>query len=114
MKKLICIVCPMGCHIEVDEKNDYKTTGNQCPRGAVYGKKELTAPTRVVTSTIKISGGIHNRVPVKTDGDIPKELGFECMDIINKLSVKSPVKMGDIVATNIFGTGVNIVITRNM
>jgi CxxC motif-containing protein len=114
MKKLICIVCPMGCHIEVDEQNDYKTTGNQCPRGAVYGKKELTAPTRVVTSTIKIKGGIHNRVPVKTAGDIPKGLNFKCMDLINTLEVESPVKMGDIVSENIFGTGVDLVITRNM
>ena len=114
MKKLICIVCPIGCHIEVDEKNDYKVTGNKCPRGAIYGKKELTAPTRVVTSTIKISGGIHNRVPVKTSSDIPKALNFECMDLINKLEVKSPVKMGDIVSKNIFGTGVDVVITRNM
>ena len=114
MKELICIVCPMGCHIEVDEKNDYKVTGNQCPRGAVYGKKELTAPTRVVTSTIKIKGGIHNRVPVKTSADLPKELGFKCMDLIAELEVISPVKMGDIVATNIFDTGVDIVITRDM
>jgi len=114
MKSLICIVCPIGCHIEVDEENDYRVTGNKCPRGAVYGKKELTAPTRVVTSTIKISGGIHNRVPVKTSSDIPKELNFKCMDLINKLEVKSPVKMGDIVSKNIFDTGVDIIITRNM
>lgn len=114
MKKLICIVCPMGCHIEVDEKNDYAVTGNACPRGAVYGKKELTAPTRVVTSTIKVEGGIHKVVPVKTNMDIPKELGPKCMELINTLRVKSPVKMGDIVATDIFGTGANIVITRDM
>ncbi|HAS79905.1 MAG TPA: molybdopterin oxidoreductase [Fusobacteriaceae bacterium] len=114
MKKLICIVCPMGCHIEVDEENDYKVTGNKCPRGAIYGKKELTAPTRVVTSTIKISGGIHHRVPVKTAGDIPKELNFKCMDLISRLEVKSPVKMGDIVSKNVFNTGVDIVITRDM
>ncbi len=114
MKKLICIVCPIGCHIEVDEKNDYSVTGNKCPRGAVYGKKELTAPTRVITSTIKIKNGLHKRVPVKTDLDIPKELGPKCMELINELSVESPVKMNDIVAENIFNTGANIVITRDM
>lgn len=114
MKELICIVCPIGCHLEVDEENDYKTTGNKCPRGAVYGKKELTAPTRIVTSTIKIKGGIHNRVPVKTSSDIPKELNFKCMELISKLEVESPVRVGDIVAKNIFDTGVDIIITRNM
>ena len=28
MKELICIVCPKGCHLQVDEANDYKVTGN--------------------------------------------------------------------------------------
>ena len=40
----------------MDEENDYKVTGNGCPRGAIYGKKECTHPTRVVTSTVKIVG----------------------------------------------------------
>ena len=50
MKELICIVCPKGCHLRVDEDNGYAVTGNGCPRGAEYGKIELTHPTRVVTS----------------------------------------------------------------
>ncbi|ADO83509.1 DUF1667 domain-containing protein [Ilyobacter polytropus] len=113
-KELICIVCPMGCHLEVDVENDYKVTGNLCPRGEKYGFVELTAPTRVITSTIKITDGLHNRVPVKTDGAIPKELNVKCMELINSISAKGPVKMGDVIAEDIFGTGVNLVITRNM
>lgn len=48
MTELICIVCPKGCHLKVDEQNDYAVTGNGCKRGEAYGKKELTNPTRVV------------------------------------------------------------------
>lgn len=44
MKELICIVCPRGCHLKVDEANDYAVTGNSCPRGAEYGA--TSAPTR--------------------------------------------------------------------
>ena len=33
MRELICITCPKGCHLKVDEENDYKVTGNGCPRG---------------------------------------------------------------------------------
>lgn len=113
-KELVCIVCPMGCHLEVDVENDYKVSGNLCPRGEKYGFEELTAPKRVITSTIKIKGGMHNRVPVKTDGSIPKELNIECMKLINSIEANGPVNMGDIVAENIFDTGVNIVITRDM
>ena len=41
MKELICIVCPKGCHLKVDEENGCAVTGNGCPRGAEYGKNEL-------------------------------------------------------------------------
>ena len=56
MKELICIVCPRGCHLKVDEANDYAVTGNSCPRGAEYGRNECTHPTRVLTTTVKIDG----------------------------------------------------------
>ena len=72
MTNLICIVCPKGCHLSVDEADGYKVTGQGCPRGEEYGKKELQSPTRVITSTVRITGGIHNRLPVKTSRDIPK------------------------------------------
>ena len=54
MTELICITCPKGCHLSVDEKNDYAVTGNSCPRGVEYGKSELLHPVRVVTSTVRI------------------------------------------------------------
>jgi len=114
MTELVCIVCPIGCHMEVDIENDYKVTGNQCGRGPLYAKEELTAPKRVVTSTIKIKGGIYNRVPIKTRDPIPKELVFECMKEINKLEVNSPVRMGEVVLEDVLGTGVDIVATRDM
>ena len=81
MKELICIVCPKGCHLKVDEENGYAVTGNGCPRGAEYGKAELVNPTRVVTSTVRCIGGGHPRCPVKTDRAIPRELLFEAMHL---------------------------------
>lgn len=114
MKELICIVCPMGCHMEVDMENKFKATGNQCPRGQKYAVDELTAPTRVVTSSVKIEGGIYNRLTVKTANPIPKGLIFKCMDEINKVAVKSPIKMGDVIIKNVLDTGVDIVATRDM
>lgn len=114
IKELICITCPIGCHIEVDTNNDYSVKGNQCKRGIAYGKKELTSPTRTVTSTMIIEGGIYNRIPVKTDGEIPKKLIFKIMKEIDKISLKSPVQMGDIIIENILNTGINVVTSRSM
>lgn len=72
MTELICITCPKGCHLTVDEENDYAVKGNACPRGAEYGKNELKNPKRVVTSTVKTTSEEHPRCPVKTNGAIPK------------------------------------------
>lgn len=33
IREMICINCPMGCHLTVDDsdKNNIKVTGNTCP-----------------------------------------------------------------------------------
>lgn len=114
MKELICIVCPKGCRLHVDEEHDYSVTGNGCPRGAEYGKMELTNPTRVVTSTVRCTGGRFPRCPVKTDGAIPKGKIFEVMEALNDVALTAPVRTGQIVLENVCGTGANIVATRGM
>lgn len=76
IKELICICCPKGCHLRVDTANDYAVTGNACPNGAAYGKEELTHPTRIITSTVRITGGLYPRCPVKTAQAVPKETMF--------------------------------------
>jgi len=112
VKELICIVCPKGCHLKVDENNDYTVTGNGCPRGAEYGRAELVNPTRVVTSTVRCVGGSGPRCPVKTAGAVPKSKIFEVMDALNGVELKAPVAVGQVVLENVCGTGVNVVAAR--
>ena len=114
MKELICIVCPQGCHLKVDEENGCAVTGNSCPRGAEYGRAELTHPTRVVTSTVKCTGGLYPRCPVKTDRAIPKEQMFRVREALEAVTLSAPVAVGDVVVENVCGTGANIVATRSM
>ena len=114
MKQLICIVCPKGCRLNVDEENHYSVTGNSCPRGEEYGRTELMNPIRVVTSTVKIKNGIHRRCPVKTDRAIPKGLVFNAIDLLKDVELTSPVKRGDIVISNLLGTEANVVVTKDM
>lgn len=111
-RNLTCIVCPVGCSIDVTLDEGGKVceiTGNSCPRGAVYAKSECTNPTRIVTSTAMTEDG--RPVSVKTNRPIPKDKIFECMNIINGLTLKTPLKIGDIAAENVFGC--DIVITAN-
>lgn len=114
MKELICIVCPRGCHLQVDEANDYAVTGNGCPRGAVYGKTELTNPTRVLTSTVAVQGGAHPRCPVKTTAPIPKGKLLEAVAALDGLVLQAPVAAGQTVVENVCGTGVDLVATRSV
>ncbi|MDO4534965.1 MAG: DUF1667 domain-containing protein [Clostridium perfringens] len=112
-KELICIVCPKGCHLKVDVDNK-NVTGNSCKRGFVYGLNEVISPTRVVTSTVKIEGINGHVLPVKTENSISKEKIFEIMKEINKVEVKLPIKIGQVIIENILDTGVNIVATKSM
>jgi CxxC motif-containing protein len=117
-KDLVCIVCPVGCRltIEKDEtaEKGYKITGNTCKRGTDYAIEELTHPTRMVPTTVKIEGAFLNRLPVRTDKPIDKKLIFEAMTVINEFTAVAPVKMGDVLIKNIIGTDVNIIATRSM
>ncbi len=112
MRELVCIVCPRGCELSISD--DLVVTGNKCPRGEVYAKKELTNPTRTVTSTIKISGSSISNVPVKTDKEIDKSKIFEVLKIIKSKEVMAPIKLGDKLIENPMGLDVNIVATRSV
>jgi len=112
MKELICIVCPKGCHLKVDEENGFAVTGNSCPRGAEYGKAELTNPTRVITSTVCITGAAHRRCPVKTNGAIPKGVIFDAMRTLDGITLTAPVALGQVVVKDVCGTGIDFVASR--
>ena len=114
MKELVCIVCPKGCRLHVDEENNFAVTGNSCPRGAEYGHHEISNPPRVLTSTVKLTGGLYRRCPVKTDAAVPKGKLMDIMKLLNAVELKSPVKIGDIVLQNVADTGANVVVTKNL
>ena len=115
-KSLICIGCPMGCMLSVTLENGEVTevTGNTCKRGDVYARKEVTNPTRIVTSTVKVSGGTLAMVSVKTKTDIPKGKIFDCVRALKTVCVKAPVHIGDVILENVADTGVDIIATKNV
>lgn len=115
-RNLICIGCPMGCPLVVtmDHGEVVSVEGNTCKRGAVYGKKEVTNPTRIVTSTVRVSGGSIPVVSVKTREDIPKEKIFDCIKALKEIEVAAPVNIGDVILRDVAGTGVDVVATKNI
>jgi len=114
-KEMICISCPIGCHLEVTRQDGEITVqNNKCARGEVYGREELLAPKRVVTATCPTDSRLVARVPVKTSAPIGKELINSLLDELYRTEVKAPVRCGDRVMENYGGSGVDVVVTKTL
>ncbi|MCL2440420.1 MAG: DUF1667 domain-containing protein [Treponema sp.] len=126
MLNITCIVCPIGCSLEVDNKNDLENisvTGNGCQRGLDYALEEIRAPKRVVTATVQIDERQFDkkgtavsirRVPVKTVTPCLREKIPLLLKDIYKVQVKLPVKTGDIIISNWNGEGIDVAVTRTV
>ncbi|MBP3359693.1 MAG: DUF1667 domain-containing protein [Clostridia bacterium] len=104
VRELTCIICPMGCGISVTSENGKITgiSGNTCPRGEAYAREECTNPVRTVTTTVLSTDG--RPVPVKTEHPIPKSKVLDCMKQLDSVRVKLPVKIGDCICEDVFGS----------
>ncbi len=116
MKEMICICCPMGCRLTVDDSDpgNIKVSGNTCPRGAKYGKDEMICPKRMVTSVVRVEGGDAAMLSVKTSDSIEKARIFDALALLKGVTVKAPVKIGDVVVADVLGTGVDFIATKDV
>lgn len=115
-KELVCVNCPMGCRITVsiEEGKVLSVSGNNCSRGKEYAEQESIRPMRILTTTVKINGGIHRVLPVITDKAIPLDRTFDCMDVIRTITVNAPIQEGDIIVKDLLDTGANLIASRSM
>lgn len=113
---LTCIVCPLGCRIDVKEEKGeiIEISGYSCKRGIAFAKTEFYNPQRMVTTIVTLEGGKYPFLPVISEREIPKENLPDCIQLLKNVHVKAPIKMGDIVAENIVGTGVNIIAAKTV
>lgn len=112
-RELVCIVCPLGCHLRAEiGPEGVRVSGNSCPRGAAYAEQEITAPTRTLTSTVRLIGGQFPVLPVRTVRPVPKEKLFECMRAINAVTAVAPVREGEVLQKDLAGTGVDLIAER--
>ena len=115
-RTLTCIGCPLGCQVTVALEGGAITdvSGNTCKRGDVYARKEVTSPTRIVTSTVKVLDGRLPVVSCKTREDIPKHKIFDCVRALEAVTVTAPVHVGDVILPDVCGTGVDVVATKDV
>lgn len=127
-EELICITCPMGCHLEVERmgNGELAVTGNRCSRGVRYAAEELLAPKRVVSATAALAGGADagmarlrdlsmvSRLPVRTSIPFPKDGVPGLLQAIYALKVRLPVARGDVLIKDYMGSGVDVIATRTL
>ena len=111
---ITCISCPMGCPLTVtmDSGKVKDVNGAVCKKGIDYAELECTNPTRMVCSTVTLTGSHLRRMPIKTERAIPKHKILECIKSLKGIEIEAPVEIGDVVVENICGTGINMVATR--
>lgn len=116
IRELICIGCPMGCAmtVAVESGTVVSVEGHTCKRGDEYARREVIAPTRMLTTTLPVANGERPTVPVKTNGEVPKLMLLDCARALSTVKLPAPIKAGEIVVSNILGTGVDIIAVKNI
>ncbi len=115
-KEMICIGCPLGCPLSVDYigKTILSINGNRCNIGLEYAEKEIFNPERTLTTTVRIKNGHLPLVSVRTSKPIPKDRIFDAMNLLAKVEIEAPIRIGETIIQNLFDTNVSVVATKNI
>jgi len=111
---LICVVCPVGCSIRarIEDGKLVEIQGQACNRGRAFVDEELSAPKRVLTTTVRVCHGSLALAPVRSNGPLPKERLLDVAAYLRTVELQAPVGQHQLVASDVLGTGVDIVTTR--
>jgi CxxC motif-containing protein len=114
---LTCIICPVGCELEVTlgGDGDVHVLNNRCSRGVDYAVQETTAPERTFTSTVILRGSaLERRLPVRLDRVISKARLLDMAEYVRTLEAEVPVSMGDVIQFDVLKLGVNLIASRSV
>lgn len=115
MKELVCIVCPRGCTMCIEEKDGvFLISGNSCKRGEAFAKSEMTNPMRTICTTVATAFSDSPVIPVRVSSDIPKDRIFDVMKEINSVILSERIGRGDKVIENVLGLGVDVIATSDV
>ncbi|MGC9383281.1 MAG: DUF1667 domain-containing protein [Kosmotogaceae bacterium] len=113
--RITCTVCPVGCKIFIsDENGEIVIEGNRCERGYEYAMNEIVRPRRTLPTSVKVIGGNLPLVSVKSSKPVDQKRIIDIMKKIKSITVKAPVRIGDVIAEDIDGEGTSLLATRNV
>ncbi len=115
MSELVCIACPIGCRLTVENNGgEITVSGNRCPKGDVYGREEMLSPRRVVTAVVRTDSRAFPYIPVRTDKPLPRELIPDLIGDLARHTVRLPASRGAVLVEDYRATGVKVVLTRSL
>mgnify|MGYP000656441917 FL=1 len=115
-----CTTCPQNVltiDTSIDEngvEHVLSVQGNRCARGRKFAEQEIIRPMRILATTIVVREGDEKLLPVRTARPIPRDLHLRAMRDIRHASITAPVRMGDVVMSDLLGTGVDLVASMNV
>lgn len=111
-----CINCPMSCALELTEEDGrvVDVKGAQCKVGKSYAEEEFRDPRRVVTTTVPVKDGLLPLLPVRSTAPIPKGLLLDAAHKLATVVVDAPVESGQVILTDLLGTGVDVISSRDL
>lgn len=112
-----CIICPLGCRVSVvvDDCGAVKSVnGHQCKDGKKYALDEYKNSVRVLTATILTSASLTPLLPVRSSQPMPKTMLMEGMRVLAEVTVKPPVRVGDVIISRFCGTEADLVATGDL
>ncbi|MBT9133293.1 MAG: hypothetical protein DDT39_00158 [Firmicutes bacterium] len=115
-RKVICIVCPNSCigEVSIEAKQKPKVHGYICARGKSYAVAEATNPLRMLTTTVRVRGGVLPLLPVVSSAALPKDCIAVGVQMLSEIVVDAPIKAGQVVYAKLLGLSVDIVASRDI
>jgi CxxC motif-containing protein len=138
--RLTCILCPIGCELEVTRVGDkpldrdsarasaaeedpwavpgapaaVEVKGNECDKGLAFAADEVLHPKRNLATSVPALGTAARMVSVRLTAGVPREMIFPILAEIGKLRPALPVRRGQVLIANVLGTGVDVIATRTI
>lgn len=69
----------------------------------------------IFTSIVRVKGSDKYKVvPVKSSKEVDRSLWIQLSNVIGRIYVSVPIKVGNIICKNILNTGIDIICTRDL
>ena len=116
-ERIVCIGCPMGCAVTLTIDDNGKVVsiaGHKCKEGEKYVLDEYENPVRTLTATVLTQSSSQRLLAVRTTAPIPKTKLVPGIMALAKVRTKPPIKIGDVILSNLLDTGVDVAATSDL